>query len=227
MADDNGRMPDNNETAVEKTMEETAHTAETVKAEKAGDAPAEGNDDKAIEKKILKSVKVIEILEWVKSIAFALAVVLVLRTFVFQMVRVDGRSMLETLQDNDILFVTVFDRFFPENWQRGDIVICNYPNAKGYRVKRIIGLPGDTVAVKDGVTYVNGEALDEDEYIEHPAISDYEEITVPEGYYFMMGDNRAISKDSRHPSVGPIAESEIRGRVRCVVFPFSDIGLVK
>ena len=74
-----------------------------------------------------------EIFDWVKSIAGALAI------------------------------VTVFDRFF-DNWERGDVVICNYPDpsSKGYRVKRIIGLPGDTIEVKDGVTYVNGEALEED-----------------------------------------------------------------
>lgn len=168
-----------------------------------------------------------EIFDWVKSIAGALAIVFVLRFFVFQMVRVDGRSMMETLQHNDILFVTVFDRFF-DNWERGDVVICNYPDpsSKGYRVKRIIGLPGDTIEVKDGVTYVNGEALKED-YIDHPAVTDFPETTVPEGHYFVMGDNRSNSRDSRVKDVGPLEESALQGRVRLRVFPFTAIGPIK
>ena len=163
-----------------------------------------------------------EILDWVKTLAIALAIALVLRTFVFTLIRVDGTSMLETLQDNDILFTTRFDRFF-DSYERGDIVICNYPNVKGYRVKRVIGLPGDTVEVRSGVTYVNGEALDEP-YVTHPARTDYGPYTVQEGEYFLMGDNRFVSKDSRSSDVGAIAKGDIAGKVRVILFPFSHAG---
>ena len=166
-----------------------------------------------------------EIFEWAKAIIFALVVVLILRTFVFQLIRVDGTSMLETLQHNDIIFTTMFDQYFG-TFEHGDVVICNYPGVNGYRVKRIIGMPGDTVEIRDNVTYVNGEVLEE-EYVTHMPRSDYGPITVPEGYYFVMGDNRTVSKDSRSASVGPIAISEVKGKVRCVIFPFNAIRTVE
>lgn len=170
-----------------------------------------------------KKVFVKELLDWGKSFAIALAIALLLRTFVFTMIRVDGDSMLNTLRDNDILFVTVFDRFIDDGYQRGDIVICYYPNAKGYRVKRVVGLPGETVEVKAGVTYINGEAQPE-LFVDNPARSDYGPYTVREGEFFLMGDNRAISKDSRNSAVGAIVADQIRGKARAIVFPFSRLG---
>lgn len=166
-----------------------------------------------------------EIMEWVRAIAVALIAALLIRTFVFSMVRVDGASMLETLQHGDIMFVTMFDRFFGD-YERGEVVICNYPNAKGYRVKRVIGLPGDTVEIRGKETYINGELLQE-EYVEHLPMTDYGPVTLGEEEYFLMGDNRTVSKDSRNGDVGPIVQGEIRGVVRAVVFPFSDIRTVK
>ena len=163
-----------------------------------------------------------EILDWVKTLAIAMAIALVLRTFVFTLIRVDGTSMLETLQNNDILFATRFDRFF-DSYERGDIVICNYPNVKGYRVKRVVGLPGDTIEVRDSVTYLNGEALDEP-FVTYPARSNYGPYTVQDGEYFLMGDNRAVSKDSRSADVGAIDKGEIAGKVRIILFPFSHAG---
>ncbi len=163
-----------------------------------------------------------EILDWVKTLAVALAIALVLRTFVFTLIRVDGTSMLETLQNNDILFATRFDRFF-DSFDRGDIVICNYPNVKGYRVKRVIGLPGDTIEVRGGVTYLNGEAQEES-YVVYPPRTDYGPYTVQEGEYFVMGDNRFVSKDSRSTDVGAIAKREMAGKVRLILFPFANMG---
>lgn len=166
-----------------------------------------------------------EMMEWVKSIAIALVAAMLIRTFLFSMVRVDGDSMLETLKDGDVMFVTMFDRYIGD-FERGEVVICNYPNAKGYRVKRVIGLPGDTIEVRDQVTYVNGEAQTE-EYVEHLPRSNYGPVTLGEDEYFLMGDNRTVSKDSRHSEVGPIVEKEIVGVVRAVVFPFDSIRGVK
>ncbi|MBQ3222703.1 MAG: signal peptidase I [Clostridia bacterium] len=166
-----------------------------------------------------------EIFEWAKAIVIALVAALLIRTFVFGLVRVDGASMLETLQHGDIMFVTMYDRFFGD-YERGEVVICNYPNAKGYRVKRVVGLPGDTIEIKDKQTYINGELLEED-YVEHLPRTAFGPYTVQEGEYFLLGDNRTVSKDSRSSDVGPIAEKEICGVVRAVIFPFNAIRTVK
>lgn len=164
------------------------------------------------------------IFDWVKSIAIAVLIAVLLRTFVFSLIRVDGQSMLETLQNNDVLFVTMFDHYIG-NYERGEIVICNYPNRKGYRVKRVIGLPGETIEIRRGVTYINGEALAED-FVVYPSNDDYAARTLGEDEYFLMGDNRAVSRDSRANDVGPIARKEIQGVVRVVLFPFKAIRLV-
>ena len=166
-----------------------------------------------------------EILDWVKTIALALVIALLIRTFVFSFVHVQGDSMLETLQDGDIMLVSMFDRFFGD-YERGEVVICNYPGVKGYRVKRVAALPGDTIEIRDQVTYVNGEMVDEP-FVEYPARADYGPVTLGEDEYFLMGDNRTYSKDSRHSDVGPIVKKEIVGVVRAVIFPFNAIRTVK
>ena len=164
------------------------------------------------------------IFDWVKTIAIAVLLAILMRTFVFSLIRVDGKSMLETLQDNDILFVTMFDHYIGE-YERGEIVICNYPDQNGYRVKRVVGLPGETIEIRNGVTYINGEALEED-FVVYPSSNDYGARTLGEDEYFLMGDNREVSRDSRASDVGPIARKEIQGVVRLVLFPFNAIRLV-
>ena len=181
-------------------------------------------ETKATETKEKKTLAA-EIFDWVKTIALALVVALLIRTFVFGFVHVQGDSMLETLKNGDIMLVTMFDRFFGD-YERGEVVICNYPNAKGYRVKRVVGLPGDTIEIKAQTTYVNGEPVDEP-FVEHLARTDYGPVTLDEDEYFLMGDNRAYSKDSRHGDVGPIVKREIVGVVRAVIFPFNAIRAVK
>ena len=162
--------------------------------------------------------------EWIVSIVAALLAFLVIRTFLFTMIRVDGESMIETLQNGDRLFVTVLDVKLG-GVENEDIVICNYPGeGNTYFVKRVIAQAGQTVEIRDGVTYVDGEAREE-EYIDHPARTDYGPYTVPEGKVFVMGDNRANSRDSR--SVGALEERMIVGKVRCVWWPLNRIGLVE
>lgn len=160
-----------------------------------------------------------EILEWIKAILMALIAFLIIRTFIFTMIHVDGRSMVETLHHGDRLAVTIFDM---KIWgpQRGDIVICTYPGEDHLCVKRVIGMPGERFEIRSGVTYINGEPLDETEYVAHPLGDNYGEITIPEGSYFVMGDNRANSKDSRDPSVGPLPKSAIGGKAHMTVWPF-------
>lgn len=163
-----------------------------------------------------------EILEWVKDIAIALVIVFIVRTFLFTMIRVDGTSMLETLQDNDRLAVTIIDLKI-NGPQRNDIVICTYPGADHLCVKRVIGMPGDTLEIRMGVTYLNGEPYDEP-YVTHPRLENYGPITMGEDEYFVMGDNRYVSHDSRARDVGPLKKSAIGGKARLRVWPFSAIG---
>lgn len=161
-----------------------------------------------------------EIFEWLKAIAIAVVFYLLLSAFVFQIIYVDGYSMTDTLMDGERMFVTKYQYIFSDP-ERFDVVICHYPDrGKTNFVKRIVGVPGDTIAISGGILYVNGEAVEEG-YINYPPIYDIHEQVVPDGYYFVMGDNRASSNDSRNPNVGPLAESQIVGKVRAVVWPLS------
>ncbi|MDO5436211.1 MAG: signal peptidase I [Clostridia bacterium] len=189
-----------------------------------------------------------EIAEWVLTILAAVMIALVIRSFVFEPVRVEGDSMNGTLTDGEIMLVTKYDYAsvwlsFP--WQsdeekeaaarvttggepsRFDVVICHYPGRGDTKfVKRVVGLPGDTVQLTEGYLYVNGEKYDEpyiaDEYRTAWKSDGYSfgPATVPEGCYFVMGDHRNNSNDSRY--VGAIERSCIIGHVRRVLLPFGN-----
>ena len=167
--------------------------------------------------------------EWVVSIVTALLAVLIIRSFLFTIIRVDGTSMTDTLQHNDRLFVTVLDMKL-HGPDRFDVVITHYDDTRKEYVKRVIGLPGDTLEVKSGVLYVNGEAYDEPflspERIVNYSLPQYDfgPIEVPEGSYFVMGDNRDNSRDSRR--VGFLSEDKIVGKVRYIIWPLNRIGSV-
>ena len=167
--------------------------------------------------------------EWVVSIVTALLAVLIIRSFLFTIIRVDGSSMTDTLQHNDRLFVTVLDMKL-HGPDRFDVVITHYDDTRKEYVKRVIGLPGDTLEVKSGVLYVNGEAYDEPflspERIVNYSLPQYDfgPIEVPEGSYFVMGDNRDNSRDSRR--VGFLSEDKIVGKVRYIIWPLNRIGSV-
>ena len=167
--------------------------------------------------------------EWVVSIVTALLAVLIIRSFFFTIIRVDGTSMTDTLQNNDRLFVTVLDMKL-HGPDRFDVVITHYDDTRKEYVKRVIGLPGDTLEVKSGVLYVNGEAYEEpflspDRIVNYSLPQyDFGPIEVPEGSYFVMGDNRDNSRDSRR--VGFLSEDKIVGKVRYIIWPLNHIGSV-
>ncbi len=187
-----------------------------------------------------------EILEWVLTVVAAVLIALPIRAFAFELVRVDGISMDTTLADGEIMFVSKYDYAstwlsFP--WQnekakenaarittggdpkRFDVVICRYPGRGDTNfVKRVVGLPGDTVELKEGYLYINNEKIDEpyiqDEY-RSGWLNTFGPCTVPEGHFFVMGDHRNDSNDSR--SQGALPRNMIVGHVRSVLFPFNEI----
>ena len=158
---------------------------------------------------------------WIISIAAAVAVAFVIRAFVFEPILVDGESMLPTLQTDERLAVEKVSRYFnlPE---RGDIIIVHYPNMDGTYVKRVIGLPGETVEVKNSTVYINGQALSEN-YINPEPYADMALTTVPEDSVFVMGDNRAHSLDSRTSYIGAIPKDQIVGHAMFVIWPLNKI----
>lgn len=161
-----------------------------------------------------------EILEWILVILIAAGAALLIRTFVFEPVRVDGNSMQNTLQNNEYMIVTKYQYLYGDP-ERFDVVICRYPGRGNTNfVKRVVGIPGDTVAVRNGTLYVNGEAVDEP-YIDYKPTYVMAETLVEEGYYFVMGDNRPNSNDSHVAGVGQLSRDQIVGEVRLVVWPLS------
>lgn len=157
-----------------------------------------------------------------KRFALYIVVVIVIRLFVIEPHSVSGSSMDETFHNKDYLFVEKIGYLFT-NPKRGDVIVFNPPIAEraGDRfIKRVIGVPGDAVRVEKGVTYVNNVAIDEP-YVTHTS-DQAAQITLKDGEYFVMGDNRAGSYDSR--SWGPIIKEEIQGRVLLRLYPFEHIG---
>ena len=167
-----------------------------------------------------------EIFEWIMVFVVAAALAFVVRTFIFEPVRVDGSSMLNTLTDGEYMIATKFDYLLGDP-ERFDIVICDYPNTSDgmYRVKRVIGLPDETIELRAGELYVDGVHIEQD-FDMTPNETYFGPYTVPPGHYFVMGDNRNNSKDSRSAMVGPLERSEIKGHVRAVVFPFGHFRLM-
>jgi signal peptidase I len=169
-----------------------------------------------------------EILSWVLTLAAAVAIALLVRTFLFEPIRVDGESMTDTLQNGELMFVTK-PEYILGSPSRQDVIICRYPKRKEYFVKRLVALPGDTVEIKYdketsvNTVYVNGQAVDEP-YLT-PSRNDKDnsmaQITLKDDEYFVLGDNRDNSNDSRY--VGALHRSQIVGHVRFVFFPFSEV----
>ena len=182
------------------------------------------NQPQPKEEKPKKSLKQ-EIISWVVTLATAIVLALVIRTFIFEPIRVDGSSMADTLHNGEITFAFKTGYLFNDP-QRQDVVICRYPNRKEYFVKRVMGIPGDTIAILGTTVYINGQPVEEPYLTAQRNRFDHTmlPITLGENEYFVMGDNRDNSNDSRNLSkVGPIARDMIVGHVKCVLFPFDAI----
>ncbi|MBE7015418.1 MAG: signal peptidase I [Ruminococcaceae bacterium] len=194
-----------------------------------------------------------EVWEWIYTIAIALAIAFLIKTYLFDIVRVDGPSMNPTLTHNDRLIITKLG-YEPDY---GDIVILDstykdrqeyYHNYSGgdanmfekaklymgmptslkrrYYVKRVIAMEGDTIDIVNGDVILNGEVLEEDYFDGKTAITDMSvryPVTVSEGHVFVMGDNRSNSKDSRSSSLGEVPVEALLGKAQIRVWPFSAI----
>ena len=150
---------------------------------------------------------------------FALICVL-LRLFVFHLVRIQGSSMEDTLCSGEIALVTSFDYRFGAKPARGDVVECRFPGRVDTYVKRVIGLPGETVELREGKTYIDGAAISEPYVF---SIAEDFSISLGENAYLVLGDNRCESYDSRAADMGPIGKEDILGRVRLCVWPLHGV----
>lgn len=165
-----------------------------------------------------------ELWEWIKAIGIALIIALSIRTFVFAPIVVDGTSMIPTLEDRERLIINKLVYYVSEP-KRGDIIVFHSPENNDW-IKRVIGLPGDQVEMKNGELHINGEVFKE-EYLHDVITPDFEKVDVPEGMLFVMGDNRYNSKDSRNPFVGPIPMDSVVGKAQFVFWPTSNIRVVR
>lgn len=169
-------------------------------------------------------------MDWLTELFVWFFIVLILRLWVANIARIKGQSMLPTLKDREWVLVWRLPcRFRPP--KRQEVVICHYPNRRMKRckylpqsfVKRVIGLPGDTFEVIEGVVHINGRPLHEP-YLD-PERCRFMRTRPPrilgEDEYFVMGDHRDRSNDSR--SVGPIHRRDIRGRAICVLWPLKNV----
>lgn len=170
-----------------------------------------------------------EILGWVLYIAFIFVLVYFIITFVGQRTKVDGNSMEPNLSHGDNLIVEKISYRFNDP-ERYDIIVFPYQHAENvYYIKRIIGLPGETIQIIDGYVYINDEKLNEHygaEVMLDAGIA-AEPITLGEDEYFVLGDNRNHSADSREASVGILKREHLVGRAWVRIFPFDKIGVIK
>jgi len=163
---------------------------------------------------------------WLRDLVVSVAISAFIIVFLYQPVRVEGTSMLPMLEDQDRLFINKIAYRVGEI-HRGDVVVFQYPrdHTKSY-IKRVIALPGDRLRIDDGQVYVNGERMREP-YVPSRFSDDRSqpEMVLPPHDYFVMGDHRSISSDSRE--FGPVARSLIYGKAEFVYWPARDAGVVR
>jgi len=164
-----------------------------------------------------------EIRVWTRDLLIAIGLALVIIVFLYQPVKVEGTSMAPLLSDQERIFINKFVYRF-EPIERRDVVVFWYPldRSKSF-IKRVIGLPGETVEIRQGVVSVNGHAIQEP-YVppQYEDMSDFGPIRVPKDSYFVMGDHRISSNDSR--VFGPVSSEYIYGRAVFAYWPVDHFG---
>ena len=168
-----------------------------------------------------------ETIKTILTYVFIIVAVIIIRVFFLDPVRVDGKSMNNTLKNGEIMLLNkiIYKR---HDIKRFDIVVIKQDDK--YIIKRVMALPGETIEYKDNVLYINGEEM-KDPYAytktDDFTIEDVGHVKVPGDTYFVMGDNRADSLDSRYPQVGVISEKQILGRAKFIIWPINRFGKVK
>lgn len=180
-----------------------------------------------------------ELLDWFIAIAVAVVFVIAIRTFIFSPIVVDGSSMMPTYEDGDRVIINKFSKQI-SGIDRFEVIVFEAPIGEDY-IKRVVGLPGDSISYENDILYINGEALEEpylDEYKEKltdhapltynfnlESLTGYKEI--PEGYLFVLGDNRRKTTDSRDPNVGLVPMDKVLGTANVRFYPFDNLGIVR
>src|SRR5271166_59257 len=163
---------------------------------------------------------------WARDLLVSLAIAAFIIVFLYQPVKVEGVSMMPGLEDQERIFVNKFVYRW-EPIQRGDIIVFRYPRdtSKSY-IKRVIGVAGDRVRIENGQVFVNGQALDED-YVPNDYADgrSYSEVVVPANSFFVLGDNRTMSNDSR--DFGPVNERYIYGKAVFGYWPMDKLGRLR
>lgn len=155
-----------------------------------------------------------EIISWIKTIAMAIVIAVLINSFVIVNATVPTGSMENTIMPGDRI-IALRLTYYVSSPERGDIVVFRYPDDESVLyVKRVIGLPGETVEVKDGEVYINNSDTPlDDSFVKEQPVGDFGPYEVPEGCYFMMGDNRNNSQDSRYWVNKYVEEDKILGKV--------------
>lgn len=165
---------------------------------------------------------------WARDIAISVVIALLVILFLYQPVKVEGTSMMPSLTDQERIFINKFVyRLGLGEVERGDTVVFWFPGdpSKSY-IKRVVGLPGDRVEIRAGAVYVNGRALQEP-YVpeEFRDLGTYPLVVVPEERYYVLGDHRSSSNDSR--IWGPVPKEAIYGKAVFVYWPLDKLGVVR
>lgn len=187
-----------------------------------GNEDTTGSADKPAGKNSLSA----ELWDWVKTIAIAFGIMVLLNMFVFNLSMVKGESMEPTLEASERLFINKIVYRFAEP-ARGDVIVLRDPSEgpdkKDFLVKRVVGIPGDAIEVKGHILYVNGKPQEEaytDVPIEDP---DFGPLKLEDGRYFVMGDNRHFQKSKDSRKFGSISKSHIVGRAEFIFWPLTKI----
>ncbi len=164
-----------------------------------------------------------ECFDWVSTIISAISILVIIFTIFIKLIVVNGVSMNPTLHDKDWMIL----RSFLCSPQKGDIVVIQKESLNEPIIKRIIATENDLIDIKEGKVYINNELKDEHEYIENSFTQSYSTykfpMIVPKGCYFVMGDNRENSLDSRSKEIGTVSKNEILGEAKIIIFPFDRI----